>query len=565
MAPLTKDSLIGARYRVVRLLGKGGMGSVFEAIDLETGLRVAVKVITAEAAANETLMGRFVREAKAAAAIDTPHIVRVLGFGRDEERQLPFLVLEYLEGEDLHQLIKRLGPLAPDLALRIAAQACLGLQRAHEAGIVHRDIKPANFFLAQAEGGQRLIKLLDFGVAKIEAEPIAMGGEAGALTRTGSMLGSPLYMSPEQARGRRDLDQRSDIWSLGVVLYQALSGHTPHRDTDLLGELLILICTEAPEPLQRAAPWVPPELASLVHRALRFDVGERFQTAAEMRAAILALLRGDMTIHEQQLRPLGEGERAAVAPLVTASLHDAPAPRRALDSSAAETRHQAALGQRPESSPALSSPTAPGLGATFDVPPVTGSITSSAAFGTTVGRSGEGVIAATNAAPAARSPSKLLIGAASVALLVLGAAAAYAIARAPAAPTIAATPTSTAIAASPAARTVRLVVIPSDAEVEVDGAKVVPSDGLVEIRGALGSVHAVRVKAFAEETTTHLVVTEDGALPPKIEIRPAAAKATAGPTTTTTTTAPRVVPGPLPTAKPTTATPPPPSDFRIGR
>ncbi len=542
------------------------MGSVYEAIDLQTGLRVAVKVITAEAAANETLMSRFEREARAAAALDTPHIVRVLGSGRDEERQLPFLVLEYLEGEDLHQLIKRLGPLAPDLALRIMAQACLGLQRAHEMQIVHRDIKPANFFLTHTEGGQRIVKLLDFGVAKIKTDPVPNPGDsAGALTRTGSMLGSPLYMSPEQARGRRDLDQRSDIWSLGVVLYQALSGHTPHRDTDLLGELLILICTEAPEPLQGAAPWVRPELASLVHRALRFNVGERFQTAAEMGAAITALLPGDTTIHEALLRPLADSERAAVAPRLTQSLHDAPAPRRSLSASA-EVEKTLATGQvREPSAPVLpASPSASSNGAALDVPPVTGLMTSTAAFGTTVGRAGEGAPPSASAAPAARAPSTILVLVIGAALLFLGAAAAYALAR----PTPAATslaPTTTPNVAPLALRTVRLVVIPSDATVEVDGAKVIPSDGLVEIHGALGSVHAVRVNAFGEETRTHLVVTEDGAIPPKIELRPPAAKTIATPTATT----PQGVPGPRSTAKPSAAPPhpppPPPSDFRIGR
>ena len=538
------------------------MGSVYEATDLETGQRVAVKVITAEAAANETLMSRFEREARAAAAIDTPHIVHVLGSGRDEERQLPFLVLEYLEGEDLHQLIKRLGPLAPDLALRIAAQACLGLQRAHEMQIVHRDIKPANFFLAQIEGGKRIVKLLDFGVAKIKTDPVpAPGDSAGALTRTGSMLGSPLYMSPEQARGRRDLDQRSDIWSLGVVLYQTLSGHTPHRDTDLLGELLILICTEAPEPLQSAAPWVPPRLAALVHRALRFDAGERFQTAAEMGAAITALLPGDATIHEGLLRPLADDERAAVAPLITESLHDAPAPRRSLDSSAAETTTLATLGRHrdPNAPVPPASLSTSGNGATFDVPPVGGSVTSAAAFGTTVGRLSEGAPLSASAVPVARAPSTLLVVLAGAALLVIGAAAAYALAR-PATTATSTAPTTTPSVAPLAPRTVRLVIIPSDAAVEVDGTKAIPNDGLVEIHGALGSVHAVRVKAFGEETTTNLVVTEDGAIPPKIELRPAAVKTTAAPTATP----PRGVPGPLPTAK-TNAPPPPPSDFRTGR
>ena len=532
------------------------MGAVYEAIDAENGARVAVKVITAEAAASETLMSRFAREAEAAAAIDTPHIVRVLGVGRDEERRLPFLVMEYLEGEDLQQLIKRLGPLAPDLALRVAAQACLGLQRAHEMRIIHRDIKPANFFLAQTGGGQRVVKLLDFGVAKIKSEPTASPAETAGLTRTGSMLGSPLYMSPEQARGHRDLDQRSDIWSFGVVLYQALCGHTPRRDTDLLGELLILICTETPEPLQQVAPWVAPELASLVHRALRFSAGERFQTAGEMRLAISGLLAGDTTIHESMLQPLDPGVRAWVAPLVTESLHDAPAPRRSLGGSIAETRPFATTtGEREVVSAYPPPPPASFPGGA----PASGSSTSGGAFGTTVGRGGASPSAST--APATLAPSPLLIGMAGLALLLAGAAAAYVLARPT--PDVTATTTEPPPSAAPAApskpRTVRLVVIPADATVDVEGTPVVARDGLVEIHGALGSVHAVHVKVGDIETSVDVVVTEDGALPPKIELRPAAVKPIPGRTTPT----PRVVPGPLPTAKPVAS--PPPSDFRIGR
>ena len=141
--------VVGQRYEIVRLIGAGGMGSVHEAVDAVTGARVAVKLITAEVAKNVTLMGRFEREARASAALDTPHIVKVLDAGTDAASELPFLVMELLEGEDVQQLIKRLGPLPPDLALRIVAQACLGLDRAHEARIIHRDIKPANFFLAR--------------------------------------------------------------------------------------------------------------------------------------------------------------------------------------------------------------------------------------------------------------------------------------------------------------------------------------------------------------------------------------------------------------------------------
>jgi serine/threonine-protein kinase len=557
VARLEKDSLIGGRYRVVRLLGAGGMGSVYEAIDASTGARVAVKVITAEAAASEVLMSRFAREAEAAAAIDTPHIVRVLGSGRDEERRLPFLVMEYLDGEDLHQLIKRLGALSPDLALRIAAQACLGLQKAHEARIVHRDIKPANFFLAQSANGERVVKLLDFGVAKIKSDPTTSSAEAAELTRTGSMLGSPLYMSPEQARGRRDLDHRSDIWSFGVVLYASLCGHTPHRDTDLLGELLILICTEAPEPLQVAAPWVAPELASLVHRALRFDPAERFQSAAEMRAAITALLAGDARIHEQMLRPLGDGERATTAQLITESLHDVPAPRRSLGSSVAETR--ATVGSdagRASSVPAaLVVPLHPGAS---EAQPPSGMVTAGGAFGTTVGRAIDGAPLSTSAVPVTRSFLPLIAGMAAGALLLAGAAAAYVFARpAPIVPPIAQALTPAPSAAPDKPRTVRLVVIPADALVDVDATPITPKDGLVEIHGALGSVHAVHVKAGDAEATTNVVVTEDGALPPKIELHPAATKIVPGKAT---------LKGALPVAIPkSSAAPPPPSDFRTGR
>jgi serine/threonine-protein kinase len=554
---LDKDSLIGARYRVVSLLGAGGMGSVYEAVDTQTGTRVAVKVITAEAAANETLMSRFAREAEAAAAIDTPHIVRVLGSGRDEERGLPYLVLEYLEGEDLHQLIKRLGALSPDLALRIAAQACLGLQHAHEMQIVHRDIKPANFFLAKTANGDRIVKLLDFGVAKIKSEPATADVKTGELTRTGSMLGSPLYMSPEQARGRRDLDHRSDIWSFGVVLYASLCGHTPTRDTDLLGELLILICTEAPEPLQDVAPWVAPELASLVHRALRFDADERFQSAREMRAAISALLPGDATIHEHLLQSLGDGERSSVAPSISASLHDVPAPRRSLGSSLAETT--AVVRARAAAAPG--SLAVPGVSAAIEVPPASGSVTSGGAFGTTVGRTADGAPSASSAAPAARATSPVLFAMVGAGLLLAGAAAAYLVAR-PAAPppsvNAALAPSASMTDAPAKTRTARVVVIPESATVDVDGTPIAPKDGLVEIHGALGSVHAVHVKAGEDDVTTNVVITEDGALPPKIELHPSPTKAlTAKPAPTTK--------GALPTAKSAATPPPPPSDFRIGR
>jgi len=306
------NDLIGGRYRIQRRLGQGGMGAVYEAVDGATGAVVAVKVVTAEVAKNEVLLSRFEREVRAARGLTTPHVVRFLDAGRDPQSGLPFLVMEVLDGEDASRVFKRIKPVRPDLALRIVGQACLGLEAAHAQRIVHRDIKPANLFLTRSPPGERTVKILDFGIAKL-APDASVAGEAGemtGLTRTGSMLGSPLYMSPEQARGHKNIDGRADIWSLGVVLYAALTGRTPHQDNDALGDLIIAICTEPAPPVTDLAPWVPPEVAAIVHRALSLDPAGRFQSAGELRAAIAALLPGGFAIREEMLVGVPEAERA---------------------------------------------------------------------------------------------------------------------------------------------------------------------------------------------------------------------------------------------------------------
>ncbi|HTN88848.1 MAG TPA: serine/threonine-protein kinase, partial [Sorangium sp.] len=222
--PLVDGTTLNGRYTLGRLLGKGGMGAVYEAVDVALQRRVAVKDIAPELAHGRSALGRFEREAKAASAVQTEHIVRVLDAGVDRETGSPFLVMELLRGEDLAELLDRLGPLPPGLALRIVAQACVGLQKAHAAGVLHRDIKPANLFLARREeGGGIVVKLLDFGVAKIRPVHDPRRDTTG-LTRSGHVLGTPRYMSPEQARGIKDVDHRTDLWSLGVVLYRALAG-----------------------------------------------------------------------------------------------------------------------------------------------------------------------------------------------------------------------------------------------------------------------------------------------------------------------------------------------------
>ncbi|MDI1429839.1 serine/threonine protein kinase [Polyangium sorediatum] len=298
---------------MARTLGTGGMGSVYEARHTGTGRRVAVKVMSEALAANDEMLVRFQREARALGAIETQHIVQVFDLGVDRSSGHPYMVMELLAGMDLDAHIKRNGPLPPELALRVVAQACLGLQKAHETGIVHRDIKPANMFLAERDGGELVVKLLDFGIARIRKhDPSAV--TTGELTQTGATIGSPQYMSPEQAKGLRTLDHRSDIWSLGVVLYKALCGKTPHHVHQVIGQLIVAICTEPAPPLQDLAPWVPPEVAAIAHKALQLNAEDRFANVSEMLAAIQQLLPAGWNLRKEMFSPLPERERLRVAP-----------------------------------------------------------------------------------------------------------------------------------------------------------------------------------------------------------------------------------------------------------
>ncbi len=530
--PLT----IGGRYRVVRRLGQGGMGSVYEALD-EQGQRVAVKVIMTELANNTTLVGRFSREARAASAIDTPYIAKCTDAGTDPLTGQPYLVMELLDGEDIDQLGQRLGPLPADLALRIAAQACMALVKAHEARVLHRDIKPANLFLHRQDG-HRVVKLLDFGVAKVKPEVTRSNAETAGLTRTGSMLGSPLYMSPEQARGYKDIDFRSDLWSLGIVLYKMLSGRTPHDDTDELGELIVLICTEPPQPIQDVAPWVAPQVAAVVHRALRFSPAERFAGAGEMLSAIQGLLQGHPQIDEPMIRPLSDTEKSFIAPRLQADLTDAPPPRRSTGQTTGSGQTQ--IPQVPQ--PAPSYPQSP-MGAGQPI-----STLGAGAVGSTVaplgGPMGQGPMSSSQP----KSAGPWIAAAAVGAVLVAGLLALQftGVLRS----STGAVPSATD-SAPPAdkPRSVTVVVLPSTAKVEVDGVAAPVSEGVVEISGAVGSVHKVRVVSGETEKTVRVVVAETGAVPAKIELA-------AEPAATVTAVPTGTVPGgkikPKPTSAPST-------------
>ncbi|MBX3229179.1 MAG: serine/threonine protein kinase [Labilithrix sp.] len=264
---------VGGKYEIKRVLGAGGMGVVCEAVHNDLGKRVALKLIDKSMKESELIVARFRREARAAGQIDSEHIVDVFDVGADPRVGL-YMVMEYLTGEDLQERLERDGKIDTRTAVMIGQQVARGLAKAHAAGVVHRDLKPANVYLTQRDNGQLLVKLLDFGVSKLVDVP-----NDARITGQGTPIGTPLYMSPEQAEGRDDVDGRADIWSLGTVLYEALSGRSAFADRGSYHNTLMGILTSKPAPLHEVAPWVPASLADVVHAMLVHDRDARLPDA----------------------------------------------------------------------------------------------------------------------------------------------------------------------------------------------------------------------------------------------------------------------------------------------
>ncbi|MBW2456638.1 MAG: serine/threonine protein kinase, partial [Deltaproteobacteria bacterium] len=307
--PLLGTTLEG-RYTLLRRLGKGGMGAVYEA-QAPDGNRYAVKVIDPAAASKGDNVRRFVREARAVMTIDSPYVVQVLEADAVSQEQLPYIVMELLQGWDLGAMIERRGPLQPRTVARLFIQACRGLTAAHEAGFVHRDIKPANLFLNELPSGEVTVKICDFGIVKrvlTDDEHSTV-----ALTQVGGVVGSPLYMSPEQAKNSPDIDLRTDVWSLGVAMFEALSGTHPWEGRGSVGELIVAICTEALPHVQDSAPWVPADLATIVHRAMSRQPTERFQSMAALEKALEPFAEGTPNIQYDGLQPVPQRLRGQVA------------------------------------------------------------------------------------------------------------------------------------------------------------------------------------------------------------------------------------------------------------
>ncbi|HEX5098123.1 MAG TPA: serine/threonine-protein kinase, partial [Polyangiaceae bacterium] len=277
---LQPGELIDDKYRIVRLIGEGGMGAVYEGENTRIHRRVAIKVLHAGVSEMPDVVARFEREAQAAGRIGSEHIVEVLDLGtlRGGDR---YMVMEFMDGDSLAQRIRQRGSMAPKDLYPVARQLLDALAAAHNAGIVHRDLKPDNVFLLKSRRGQPdFLKLLDFGISKFSSGP---GGLS--MTRTGAVMGTPYYMAPEQAKGAKDIDHRVDLYAAGVILYEALAGRVPFL-ADTFNELLFKIVLEKPEPLAKVAPHVDPVLAGIVETAMAREPGERFQTAEALRDAL---------------------------------------------------------------------------------------------------------------------------------------------------------------------------------------------------------------------------------------------------------------------------------------
>ena len=274
-----EGDVLAGKYRVDRVLGIGGMGAVVQATHLVLNDRVALKFLLPELLEHEATTHRFLREAQAAVRIKSPHVARVTDVGKLESGS-PYMVMEFLDGRDLGSVLEKEAPLEPEVAIDFALQASEAVAAAHANNVIHRDIKPANLFITKGPDNAPVLKVLDFGISKV-----AKTDGVGSLTQTHTAMGSPLYMSPEQMRSAKDVDPRTDVWSLGIVLYEMLTGTLPFV-ADTMPQLCALILETVPPSMKLAVPDLPDQLDKAVLKAIERDPAERYQDIGEFAAAI---------------------------------------------------------------------------------------------------------------------------------------------------------------------------------------------------------------------------------------------------------------------------------------
>jgi serine/threonine-protein kinase len=301
-------TLIAGKYRLNALIGRGGMGTVWAATNTSIDQRVAIKLISREYANSREVRARFLTEARAAAMLRSRYAVQIFDSGETED-STPFIVMELLEGENLAERLSNVGPVPLKEAVRIVQQIGKGLSKAHALGIIHRDLKPENVFLARSDDDEGYVaKILDFGVAKIAAR------RDKSSTGSGLVVGTPLFMSPEQMRGLT-IDHRSDLYSLGMVTFNMLTGR-PALSSEEFGDIVLEAWTQPLVDVQRVAPWIPKAIDAWVKRACALDPGDRFQTADEMMAALAEAASPRSASPHEARRPQIEQSAESTGPVV---------------------------------------------------------------------------------------------------------------------------------------------------------------------------------------------------------------------------------------------------------
>ncbi len=282
-AGVKEGDILAGKYRVETVLGVGGMGVVVAARHIQLDTKVALKFLLPTMLGNGEAVSRFAREARAAVKITSEHVARVLDVGA-LDNGAPYLVMEFLEGGDLAGWLRQRGALPSEQAVEFVLQACVAVADAHGLGIVHRDLKPANLFCVRRSDGQLIVKVLDFGISKLTE---SSGPDSGmSMTRTSSVLGSPLYMSPEQMQTPKDVDAKTDIWALGVILYEFLTGRVPFGG-ETIAEIAVKAATQPPPPMRLHRPDAPPGIEAVILRCLEKDRRNRYRNVAELALALV--------------------------------------------------------------------------------------------------------------------------------------------------------------------------------------------------------------------------------------------------------------------------------------
>ncbi len=373
---------IGGRYVVGEILGRGGMGIVAAGQHPDLDQDVAIKFMWPELASNETLAHRFRREAKVAAKVHSPHLVRVFDVGTLESG-VPYMVMERLHGRDLHSEIRTRGPFPIPEAIEYLLQAASGVAEIHARGVVHRDLKPSNLFVAE-QAGSHVVKVLDFGVSKEIARK-----ETAALTATENLLGTPQYMSPEQIRASKHVDARADIWSLGVILYELLTGSLPFvGESEGVGEMFGLILFTPPRKPRELRPDLPTALEDVIMRCIRQNPADRFASVVDLADALLPFTAPSSAVRVEAIRRTlgGAKEIGPITPPnerpTARGANRTPQPRESdAEIAMAETSFQGVESVRSGVAASASSGSAPGSGTSSEAERATGKRRTLAAAG----------------------------------------------------------------------------------------------------------------------------------------------------------------------------------------